>query len=330
MKILTRLLATTAIAALSMPALAADLMVTEEPSYSPIEQPVDVGLPWNGFYGGISVGLVTVQADLTSSGETSSDTLSDFEAPDFDTIDFAEAVSSFSSLTDSEGAAAYLLGADLGYNLQVNDQFVLGLDASIGMSNLYVGAVANNATYVGYDGDGLEGTDIVGTITTAAELRWLTVLGGRAGILATPDFLLFGSGGVAFGLVNLTNESSLTFSGHDAGASTSVEYCWNGDYDCDPDNLQTNTGTFVSDGGSQAIWRAGFAIGGGFEYAIGPNWTIKTEASYWNLGTAEMDNSVTVTGYYEGDPTAGTLVTDTHGTVTLDGYFARATLAYHF
>jgi outer membrane immunogenic protein len=98
--------------------------------------------------------------------------------------------------------------------------------------------------------------------TGSEDLRWFGTVRGRIGITATPNLLIYGTGGLAYGRI-------------------------------------TDTGTLVYtppvDGnysGSTSDTRTGWVAGGGAEYAWSDKWSTKIEYLYHDLGTTtvrEMD-----------------------------------------
>lgn len=307
-------------------------------SLMPAAEAADISQPqsslWTGPYVGLSAGYVWGEADVKSEGEVLSDGLTPLEALNghegdenygFKDLLFGQAVEKFSALSGSDDGSSFLWGANLGYNYQVSDLIVMGVDINIGKSDLSAGGSATNSAYVAYDyPGGDEGTDITGTTSVNAEIDWFSTFAGRLGFLATPDLMVYGMGGVAVGEVSVHADGSYVFSGHPTG---DPEYCWNGDSSCDPQD-PSNTGTFNSKSDSDPQWKVGYVVGGGLEYALNESWTIRGEAAYWNLGKTSSSSTLAVTGYYDGDE--GSLVSSTKGSVTLDGYLARATIAFHF
>lgn len=90
---------------------------------------------------------------------------------------------------------------------------------------------------------------------------WFGTVRARLGF-AADRLLVYGTGGFAFG-----------------DSSASVQY---------------NT-TLYQFTGSESATRTGYAVGGGAEYAVAPNWTLKAEYLYVDLGTVDsaMTNGAT-------------------------------------
>jgi outer membrane immunogenic protein len=143
--------------------------------------------------------------------------------------------------------------------------------------------------------------------TVQKRTDWLGTARARAGVTITPSFLLYVTGGLAYGGVR---SSTLTSS-----ALVPVT------------PVEVFSGTF----GSYAQTRVGYTIGGGGEWTFAPNWSLKAEYLYYNLGSANYNaglsnNSVGLGAF------AGTLsFQDALRTrVKFDGHIARVGVNYHF
>jgi outer membrane immunogenic protein len=106
---------------------------------------------------------------------------------------------------------------------------------------------------------------ILETDTVTSRLRWLGTLRGRLGFVADarPDVLWFATGGLAYGRIRTSANEDLFI---DVGGGS-----------------VTVTETFSA---SENKTKFGVAVGGGFEVALGNNWTWKVEYLYVDLGTA--------------------------------------------
>jgi outer membrane immunogenic protein len=143
-------------------------------------------------------------------------------------------------------ANGFLGGAQIGYNWQVS-QFVFGLETD------FQGAELKGSVYVaGPFAEVGGGTSGPASFTADERLSWLGTARGRVGFLIMPNLLLYGTGGLAYGEVSV--DQNTIFPGLQYPSSTS--------------------GT-----------RAGWTVGGGFEYAIDPHWSVKFEALYYDLGS---------------------------------------------
>lgn len=138
----------------------------------------------------------------------------------------------------------WLGGVQLGFNNQVGT-FVWGLEGDISWT-------------------GIDGSDTFRTLTPAgapANVTWdpsldLEVFGtirGRVGVLASPDLLLYGTGGLAIGRT-------------------------------DAKHVATHLTLGVTGLGSTSETHVGWTLGGGLEWLLAPNWSLKGEYLYVDLG----------------------------------------------
>jgi outer membrane immunogenic protein len=134
--------------------------------------------------------------------------------------------------------ARFIGGGQAGVNWQIN-QFVLGVE---GDGQAVVGSNNNNNNF------GNNGNNV----------RFLGTVRGRGGI-AFDRFLVYGTGGVAFG----TGPNNL-----------------NNPFLLGPIVANNNTNN----------WRVGYAVGGGVEYAFLNNWSIKVEYLFTDLGRTTNNN----------------------------------------
>jgi outer membrane immunogenic protein len=96
------------------------------------------------------------------------------------------------------------------------------------------------------------------SLEAGSEVNWFGTIRGRLGFLLTPMFLVYGTGGAAFGDVE---------SGFD------IEVCGLG---CGGN----------SDSTSDTQW--GWTVGAGAEYKITDNWTFKAEYLFVDLGDQNL------------------------------------------
>src|SRR5271166_3139753 len=210
----------------SVAASAADLPAryTKAP---PVAAPVD---SWSGFYIGGNVGGQWGSADPTTS--TVYSTTGYFATTSIPAID-ALGQQSFNRSSVTGGFTA-------GYNWQVSN-VVLGLEGDINYFG-FKGSATGTALYPCCAPTGF-------AIASSASADWLATIRGRLGVLATPSFLLYATGGAAI-------------------ADVKANFAF--------------TDTFASATESAAIGstRVGWTAGGGGEYAIGSGWSVKAEYLY--------------------------------------------------
>lgn len=143
---------------------------------------------------------------------------------------------------DGAGAVG---GAQFGFNYQIG-AVVIGAESDLSATRLG-GAKSVSAN---------PGTQF--TTRSSNELSMLGTVRARAGIVLG-DFLVYGTGGYAYGLVE--QKGSIL-----------------------PDNLQT---TSAASGSRSGIFH-GWALGGGVEYAIAPRMTIRLDYTHYELGQKQL------------------------------------------
>jgi len=185
-------------------------------------QPVPI-FTWTGFYIGASAGYVFEPGKASFNGLT----------PVF------TANNRFDSLGDG-----FLVGGTVGYNYQVNPNFVVGVEADLSYTDL--GKSVTN-----------------GFVTVSQDMTYLGTVRGRAG-LAFDRFLVYGTGGLAFanvesntsiaGLGNLySGKKDDTRTGYTVGGG--VEYAFTNNLSAKVEYLYYDLGnqnygsTLVSGGG---------------------------------------------------------------------------------
>jgi len=143
-------------------------------------------------------------------------------------------------------------GVQAGYNWQTGP-FVLGIETDIDASGI---AKSESLTVLGT-------TTRPDWFTSAdQQLNFLGTVRGRLGYTITPSLLVYGTGGFAYGGANV--DTTVTSSTHGSTTTTCPNFC--GDLGSSP----TLTG---------------WAAGGGLEYMVTPNWSVKAEYLHFDLGT---------------------------------------------
>jgi outer membrane immunogenic protein len=172
-------------------------------------------------------------------------------------------------------------GGQFGYNFQ-SGRFVAGFEADIqGLSGR---ATGTSVTSVLADGGAIPGS---ATLTATNSVNWLGTVRGRIGIAAAPNFLIYGTGGLAYGGVNSSTGINQAFSGPAAAV------------------LGLNGTSLAS--GNFSETRVGWTVGAGGEWMFTSNWSAKLEYLHYDLGSANY--GTTVNNFATGGITlAGTLL----------------------
>ncbi len=150
--------------------------------------------------------------------------------------------------TNASGA---LGGVQLGYNRQYG-ALVVGLEADIAAASIKGSTLATGSAFSSSSGSGFGGGS--SSLYASSRLTGIGTLRARLGY-AVDRALFYVTGGLAYGKI----ENNVTYA--------VITPDWSG-----------------SVSSSQSKWKTGWALGGGMEYAITNNWSLKTEALYYDLG----------------------------------------------
>lgn len=279
---------------------------------------------WTGFYAGLNAGYNFGTNSNAASLAYGAGGWDRYNEDAFYGTPAGLAASGVASMTQS----GFIGGGQVGYNYQYGSNVVLGLEADIQGTGIRGTGVTNgvgafNPFAYSFD-DGYQSTAIGGNVINAG-VDWMGTVRGRIGYLVTPTMLVYATGGLTYGGV------------HSNVATTGNVTTWGGRYDSNDVPAQQ---TFVG-GGRQSNTLVGWNAGGGVEWMFMPNWSLKAEAFYWDMGsmnvnTAALSNSglhgQDCESYgYCSESIAYTPV-NTFGTtrVNFQGVTARAGVNYHF
>ena len=209
--------------------------------------------PWTGFYAGGNVGYSF--ASWNSSNPVPGNTLA--------SAGFGNFGPGLTS-TAKPGVDGWLGGFQAGYNWHVQPSWVVGLEGDFQWTRERA-SNAGSATLLAIPFR--DGT-LTGTVTTTWKLDWLSTIRARGGYLFAPQWLAYGTAGLAIGRASYANTSvsTLTFTG--AGAFTL-------------------TGTAMN---AETKTEAGWTAGAGVENQFAKNWSAKLEYLYVDLGTHRFLN----------------------------------------
>jgi outer membrane immunogenic protein len=247
--------AITAVGLLGTPALAADMAVKAPP---PAPAPVPT---WTGFYGGIQFGggWGDEAVNLSPNDIFSAALLSGSFAPFGLTIIGQQPLPNGIRVRQSGPVG----GFEAGYNGQAGPNWVLGLEADFSFAGM--SGTASGTSLFGLIGGG-GGT--LQTTTAQQSTDWYGTVRGRVGWLATPNLLLFGTGGFAYGRV--ADSANVAFSSN-LGLTL-------------PSGLGFNCLAGSCFPGSSSAIRTGWTAGGGLEWLLDQHWSAKVEYQFVDLG----------------------------------------------
>jgi outer membrane immunogenic protein len=214
-------------------AQAADMPLKAPPMAAPVYS-------WTGWYVGASLGGAWSSSDsMTFSG-----------AGPLAPVFFAANEFPTTLASSSHGTVG---GLETGYDWQLSRSWVVGFETDIQLSNYSGTAIATPAAAAPF-------ASFTTQVSQASD--WFGTLRGRLGFLLTPNILLFGTGGLAYG------QTDTSFSTIPVGFAPG-----------------TCPVAFTCAIGRSASVGTGFAAGGGVEWMLAPHWTLKAEYLYVDLGS---------------------------------------------
>lgn len=223
-------------------ALAADLPTRKT---APVIAPPPPAISWTGFYIGVNGGYA---------GD-------EFKYPASAAFSTGGPVLASASASADLTSSGFLGGLQAGYNWQFAAAWLAGVEADIDATSI-TGKVSLGA-----------GGSIVGLGSASAsaavksETPYLGTVRGRLGYLVTDRFLVFATGGLAYGQIKTSADVGYSYLPAGGGAGGSGAFAWSKD--------TTHTG---------------WTVGGGAEYKINKNVSFKTEYLYVDLGEQTLVN----------------------------------------
>src|ERR1700704_2498104 len=181
---------------------------------------------------------------------------------DFSFLPTPEALEADNNTTLGTRSSGVIGGAQLGYNWQIGS-LVTGLEADIQGSGIKGSARAIPT---------IRGTaipDPTSVFSSEQKLSWFGTVRGRLGLTVTPELLLYGTGGLAYGRV-------------DASANWFASFADEGRL------VQSQAPASVSK------TKVGWTAGAGAEWMFARNWSAKLEYLYIDLGSESAIGDLTV------------------------------------
>jgi outer membrane immunogenic protein len=261
---------------------------------------------WTGLYAGVNVGYGwgDPRTGVAGNGSATTDQGVFAGFPGF---------SSDFGFTDSGHArlSGLIGGGQIGHNYQLNRRWVVGVEADLQAASQRGSNAFSDQFSTSVCGNAVGGAPPVCTSTTPlvataatgyeAKIDWFGTVRGRAGYLITDQVLVYGTGGLAYGRVEINGSASVPTAAI-IGETT---------------NFVPSAGTFAT-----AKNNLGYSIGGGVEGKIFPslpaNWTWKAEYLYLDLGS--FDSGTSFSGVFPGGRVVPILATLT-GNAALHTHF---------
>jgi outer membrane immunogenic protein len=289
----------------SMPAtLASSALTADLPSIK--SAPAAPAPLWTGFYAGLNAGYGFGTANNAQNYGWSNPSFFSSSAEQ------AAFAASYSYMGRNIAQGGFIGGGQVGYNYQHGQSIVLGFEADMQGSGISGEGNANG--WAPYSQSSSRTDSFVTRMPIQAGISWMGTARGRFGYLITPSVIAYATGGLAYGGTylktfpqqNLASTSGLA----DAG--------------------------YISTQNAQQNFNVGWTAGGGAEWMMAPNWSIKGEALYYDLGNTSVSN-VTYLGGNAGPnvtPLVGNAGRNPVGGSTTRAYYqgviARAGVNYHF
>jgi outer membrane immunogenic protein len=215
------------------------------------------GYDWTGFYIGLNAGYAWGHSDVTSNFTCPNAVLGcTYQVP----ANLAGIGAAASGTLSPSGFAG---GGQAGYNWQTGS-VVFGIEGDIEALHLHasrtVAAPIPTAAAVGLSSPNF-------AVSTGVKTDWMATIRGRLGFTVTPTVLIYATGGWAVTDLQVTNsflDNLALFPpfGNSSGASTATQT------------------------------RSGWTVGGGLEWALSRNWTVRGEYLYVNFGSVTTTANV--------------------------------------
>ena len=250
------------------PALAADLPRKAPPPVAPLPPPAI----WNGWYVGLNAGAGWNNNDFDNSEASFFCNPAGVPLTGCGSQGFIGVLGNCSIAAVGTGnKAGFIGGGQFGYNYQApGSMWVWGFETDFQGADIHrAGAVTSTVDLHPAFNNTLTTTGVA-----SQRLNMLGTLRGRLGWTPSPPWLLYVTGGLAYGHV----ETSVGFTSHLS-------------------NALPGTGGLVNwaDGSgfiSKDDWRAGWTVGGGAEWMFAPRWSFKAEYLYYDLGHVNLNSEI--------------------------------------
>ncbi len=221
-----------------------------------------VAFTWTGFYGGLNIGYGFGGEDSDEGQQT--------HYANLNSLNSQGSTYTGPAWNARNNLNGVLGGGQFGYNLQTSSSFVLGVETDIqgsGLSSSKWSTVPTAVQFFPQPVGGWPAWPEVGTAHTSQRVDWFGTLRGRIGITPfSPGFLIYGTGGLAYGGVNETFDYTATFPAVPAWGFL---------------------GAHANGTATASTVKVGWTAGAGVEWvpASMPKWSAKIEYLYTDLGT---------------------------------------------
>jgi outer membrane immunogenic protein len=183
--------------------------------------------------------------------------------------------------------SGFIGGGQIGYNWQ-SGLYVWGVETDFQGADIRGSATVTNYS-TAFPADSV-------TAAGSQKIDWFGTFRGRLGWTPTPPLLIYATGGLAYGQV----KTNVSFAG-------------------------AGTGVFGASAVAKTDTRAGWTVGGGAEWMFAPQWSIKAEYLYYDLGTDSVDQTLNL---YFGGPLLGSV--GIHSAAHYHGNIVRGGVNFKF
>jgi outer membrane immunogenic protein len=207
--------------------------------------------------------------------------------------------------SNSTNSIGFIGGGQIGYDHQFGRVFVAGVEADIqGIAeNSSPGIYWRNNSVLGVN---LYNHNYLSGVSASKSLDYLGTLRGRVGYLFSSALLIYGTGGLAYGGANLSLDAA------------QLGYNHNVNYDTVGPGHTLIKQT-----------RVGWTAGGGLEWMFMPDWSVKAEYLYYDLGSAQTSAGYTVAAKTRGANPQITFINGSKISSNFSGNIVRLGVNYH-
>jgi outer membrane immunogenic protein len=162
-------------------------------------------------------------------------------------------------------------GAQYGFNWQFHPNWVVGVETDFDFSDIKGNGSAN---FLGVGGLAPQ----LYSSTASEQITWFGTVRGRLGFVPISNLLIYGTGGFAYGKVD-QSAGIVNVGGTTVGVGTT-----------------TCVGFAACYAGTSSRTAFGWTAGGGAEYGLSRNWTIRAEYLYVDLGSNNFAANIVAPG----------------------------------
>jgi outer membrane immunogenic protein len=267
-------------------------------------------MTWTGFYAGLNAGYTFGGSNSVDVETASRLPAVDISPPGQEALEI-KIPNATTQSTDvlSLHNSGFIGGGQVGYNLQFANAWLIGIEADIqgtgARSSASAIGIVPAISAISPSGLPPSTVQAQSNISVNNAVDYLGTVRGRLGYLVTPTLLIYGDGGFAYGGVHEGVDIASTFPPSGLGLSPAF--------------------------GSFTNTRPGWTAGGGLEWLFSPNWSVKAEYLYYDLGRVTFGGgglTLATSGPAAGFGPAGTtFFTDS---TRFNGHIVRVGLNYHF